>query len=97
MKNVALSVNETGPSVWLNKVQVRIAGVAAAATAAIASAGAVPLLAFFVCEGAHRKQVRSVEQPPAIVETEALTGLEFVGDIGEAGRGEAGLVHWVIE
>ena len=42
MKKVALSVKETGPSVWLSSVQLRIAGVAAAATAAMASAALVP-------------------------------------------------------
>ena len=42
MKKVALKVKETGPSVWLNSVQLRIAGVAAAVTAAMASAALVP-------------------------------------------------------
>jgi len=42
MKKVELKVKETGPSVWLNSDQVRIAGVAAAVTAVIASAALVP-------------------------------------------------------
>ncbi len=42
MKNTALSEKLTGPSVWLNKVQLRKAGVAAAVTAATASVGLVP-------------------------------------------------------
>jgi len=42
MKNTALKEKPTGPSVWLNSDQVRIAGVAAVVTAVMASAGAVP-------------------------------------------------------
>ena len=42
MKNVAFNEKLTGPSVWLKSDQLRIAGVAAAVTAAIASAALVP-------------------------------------------------------
>ena len=42
IQKVALSEKLTGPSVWLNSVHVRSAGVAAVVTAVTASAGAVP-------------------------------------------------------
>ena len=50
----------------------------------------MPLLALAVGEPADGEQVGAVEQPDAVARDQALAGVELVGDVGEAGGGEAG-------
>ena len=61
----------------------------------------MPLLALAIGEPADRQQIRRLEQAHAVVETQALAGVELVGDVGEAGGGETGasgsaLAIWLI-
>jgi hypothetical protein len=49
-------------------------------------------LAILVRKRADREKVRTLEQPPTIGEVEADSALEFVSDVGEAGRDETRVV-----
>ena len=48
------------------------------------------LLALAVGQPADGEQIGRLEQPDAVVEIEALAGVELLGDVEEAGGGEAG-------
>jgi hypothetical protein len=45
----------------------------------------VALLALAVRQPGDRQQVRALEQPDAVVEAQTSSGVELIGDLGEAG------------
>ena len=55
----------------------------------------MPPLALAVGEPADGEQIGRLEQADAVVEVEPDAGVEFFGDVGEAGGSETGL-HLVI-
>ena len=56
----------------------------------------MPLLALAVRQPAERQQVGTVEQPDAVVERQAVAGVELGGDVGEAaGRRDAARIEGI--
>jgi hypothetical protein len=54
----------------------------------------VPFLSLAIGEPAHGQQIRTVEQPDAVVERQPFAGGELVSDVAEAEAMEA-LMHSV--
>ena len=51
-------------------------------------------LAFAIGEPADREEIRRVEETHAILELEAHTGVELLGDVDQACGAKAGKHHW---